>query len=283
MRPELLSYLGINEQDLLGQGSESWLFALDTDRIARINRHGATQIQVEKRNGLLAELGRYADRVPFAIPQVLDTELIAGCIITIERRLPGRPLNQVLSEHTGEQRASLIRQYLEAAAQIGDLPINRPWFGDLIHPKAIHTNSFRSYLEARAQSSLISAGKDYQNIDPAQLAEALPEPNEPSLVHLDAFPENMLADDGRITAVLDFGQSAIMGDRRLDPLTAAAYLAPEITLESTDFDQFAAKEWLMAQGLFHFYQAVENWIASYWSFALDDIRVWRWTQRILLK
>jgi hypothetical protein len=278
----VLNRLGIDFDALLGQGGESRVFALDNKRIARVNRTGTSQAQVAGRNALLSELGRSAGSVPFAIPVILDTEVIEEHIVTIEHRLPGRPLNQVLAELEGEARASLVRAYLEAAAQIGDLVVNRPWYGDLLGNEAIRTHSFRAYLKKRASRSLAAAGRDFEAVKPAQLAAALPEPHEAAFVHLDAFPGNMLADGETVTAVIDFGASTIMGDRRLDPLTAAIYLTPPITPTATDRDRSVAREWLVAHELAALYGAAQDWIAAYWSFAHDDPDVYQWCRAILV-
>ena len=154
----VLDAFGIDSHALLGQGSESWVFALDDARIARINRPGTSRVQVDSRTALLAELGYSIEKVPFAVPVILDTIEIKGHIITIERRLPGRPLIQLLGESAGEALAVLIRAYLEAAAQIGDLVVGRPWYGDLLHTDTIRTSSYAAYLEKRAAQSLKAAG-----------------------------------------------------------------------------------------------------------------------------
>ena len=278
----VLEAFGIGYDALLGQGGEARVFALDDARIVRVNHAGTSRAQVDSRSALLSELGRSAEKVPFDIPVILDTVIVEGYSVTIERRMPGRSLNQVLAEVSGEARASLIRAYLEAAALIGDLVLERPWYGDLLHRNAIHTDSFRAYLEKRAGQSLKTAGREFKAVNPAQLAEVLPAPGEAALVHLDAFPGNMLVEDGIITAVIDFGASAIMGDRRLDPLTAALYLTPLITPTATNRDRSVAQEWLDACGLTGLYGAAQDWIAAYWSFARDDINLHRWCRSILV-
>jgi aminoglycoside phosphotransferase (APT) family kinase protein len=279
---EVIHALGAGPHALIGQGGESWVLGLDDQRIARINRPGATREAVESRNGMLAELGTVGDSVPFAIPQVLTTDLIEGYFVTIERRLPGRPLEQLLVESKGEARASLVRAYLEAADKIGDLEIARPWYGDLFDSGSIRTASFGAYLERRATRSLNAAGPLFDQVEPTALVRQLPEPDGAALVHLDAFPGNMLADGQTITAVLDFGFSCVMGDRRYDPLTAAAYLTPEITPGASEADWRVAQEWLVARGLAELFYPVQQWIAAYWSFATDDPGVHQWCRTILL-
>jgi hypothetical protein len=278
----VLDTLGIGIDSLLGQGSEAWVFALDGERIARINRAGTTQIQADGRIALLSELGHSAKNVPFAIPTILDTIVIKGYIVTIENRLPGRPLTQALAESAGEAREALVRAYLEAVAQIGNLTLFRPWYGDLSDANAVRADSFRVYLQKRAEQSLKAASPEFETIDPVQLAAAFPEPDTAAFVHLDAFPGNVLVEGEVITAVIDFGASAIIGDRRLDPLTAAVYLSSAITPTATDRDRSTAQEWLAACNLADLFPAVQNWIAAYWSFAQDDISLYQWCRTTLL-
>jgi len=92
----------------------------------------------------------------------------------------------------------------------------------------------------------------------------------------------MLAEGEMVTAVIDFGASTIMGDRRLDPLTAAIYLTPPITPTATARDRSVAQEWLVAHHLAEHYEAAQDWIAAYWSFAQDDPAVYQWSRAILV-
>lgn len=278
----ILDALGAKAHALLGQGSESWVFALDNDRIVRISKNSANRSQVNSRTSLLAELWRSSEKVPFAIPAVLDTLEIEGHIVTVERRLPGRPLIALLGEVAGEMRAALIRAYLDAASQIGELEVNRPWYGDLLAADAIRADTYPDYLQQRAGRSLKAAGPPFKNVAAGSLAAALPQPDRKALVHLDGFPGNMLAEGTIITAVLDFGPSCLIGDRRLDPLAAAIYLDPAITPTAIEADHQTAQEWLVARGLAKHFTAVQNWLAAYWSFATDDINLYKWCRKILV-
>ena len=109
--------------------------------------------------------------------------------------------------------------------------------------------------------SLARAGAGFEEVEPAALAAALPEPSQPHLVHLDAYAGNMLAEGSAITGVVDFGV-AISGDRRLDPLLAAAYLPPCITPSATDVDAAVAREWLAANDLYELYEPARRWSAA---------------------
>lgn len=278
----IIASFGINADAWLGQGGESTVFALDQDRILRVNHNGNNQAHVNCRSALLSELAHTAGQVSFAIPHILEAIDIEGHVVTIERRLPGRPMMQLLAELKGEARAVLVRSYLKTAVQIADLAIHRPWYGDLCHELAVQAPTFRAYLEQRARHSLQAAGYEFSAVDAAQLAAALPEPDGPALVHLDAFPGNMLAEGETITAVLDFGVTSIIGDGRFNPLVAAIYLDPPITPPANDRDRAVAQEWLADNDLAILFEPARNWIAAYWSFAQDDIMLYRWCRSILL-
>jgi aminoglycoside phosphotransferase (APT) family kinase protein len=231
---------------------------------------------------LLSELAGSAGAVPFAIPRVLEIAAVEDRLVSIETRLPGRALSEVLGEASADQRAGLIRAYLDAAARIGDLQLERPWYGDLCNRDPIRTATFREYLRERARKSLAAAGPDFAAVDADELAAALPAPSIPALVHLDAFPGNMLAEGGSITAVLDFGTACIVGDRRLDPLTAAAYLDSPITPSATASDRRAAVEWLRDHQLMDLYAPARRWLGAYWSFAREEPRLFDWCRSLLL-
>ncbi len=277
-----LESFGIGPDAWLGRGGEAQIYALDADRVLRVHHVDTTRSAVERRNALLAELAAGAAQLPFAIPAVLDTVEREGRIVVLERRLPGRPLDAVLADASAASRQALVRAHLDAAARIGDIALDRPAYGDLCSGAPIHAETFREYLEARAARSLRRAGPDFSGIDPGELARALPEPEGPALVHLDAFAGNMLAEGESITAVIDFGTVSIAGDRRLDPLAAAAYLDPPITPTATHADRSVAQEWLAERGLDELYAPARRWLAAFWSAAVDDLALAGWCRSILL-
>jgi hypothetical protein len=183
----------------------------------------------------------------------------------------------------GDARARLIEAHLDAAAALGDLRLApRGWFGDLMIDEAITTSTWRAYLEERAATNLARSTGEFRSIDPVALADRLPETADPSFVHLDAFAGNMLTDGARITAVLDIGPTSVAGDRRLDPLAAAVYLAsPEITPVVTPADVDVAMSWLRAVGLHDWFDPARRWLAAFWSAAVDDPRVLAWCRAVL--
>ena len=282
-RQHLLAHFGLAPSAALGRGGEATVYALDAQRVLRVPHAPATRAGMERHQAYLAELGQSAARVPFEVPHVLELVELGAEIVSIERRLPGRALSEALGELIGPRREQLIRAHLAAAARIGDLCLERPYFGDINQPAPIRATSFAEYLERRAAQSLSDGPASMQHINSRELASALPEPESAALVHLDACASNMLTDGASITAVIDFGTVSIVGDRRLDPVLAAAYLVPRICATAKPEDQRVCREWLDEHGLSALYEPARRWIAAYWSFARDDPALSAWCQSVFAR
>lgn len=278
---------------LLGIGGEACVFALDAERVARIHHANTAATSIDARTKLLERLEQSAHQINFAIPRVLETRLVEQRIVTIEPRLTGQTLLQALGRPFDEadrdgarRRAALMRAFLDAIATLGDLDVSGdghriPTYGDLCHADPIRTSTLLEYLERRARRNLSEAGGDFASIDAALLAAPFDQPIAPAFVHLDAYPGNVLVEGDAVTAVIDFGAVAIVGDRRFDPVAAAVYLTPHITPTATDFDRAVAREWLRERGLDRLYAPLERWLAAYWSFARDELRLQRWCRSVL--
>lgn len=278
----VLSHFGVSADALLGIGGEACVFSLSARRVLRVHHPGTRRQTIDARTELLAELQVSAGAVPFSIPEVLDTAEVHGRWVTIEPRLPGRPLSLVLAEARGSSREELVTAYLRCSTQLRHLRVERPWYGDLCAAEPIRASTYATYLERRARTSLLAAGDALATISASELAAALPEPFEPSFVHLDLFPGNVLVEGNAVSAVIDFGGVPIVGDARLDPLAAASYLTPFITPRATAADREIAAAWLQAQGLEALVEPARRWLAARWSFARDDRQLHRWCQTVLL-
>jgi aminoglycoside phosphotransferase (APT) family kinase protein len=279
----VLRRLGVPADALLGHGGEAWVYSLDHERVLRVLHAGGRADDVHRRQSLVDELS--LAKPPFALPAVLEVGEIDGRVFAIERRLPGRSVLGELRYCEGPTRARLIEAHLDVAAALGDLHLpTRDSFGDLIVDDAITTATWRDYLELRAAANLARSTPEFGSIDPTTVAEGLPDATDPAFVHLDAFAGNMLTDGRHITAVLDIGPTSVAGDRRLDPLAAAVYLAsPQITPAATPKDLDVAMSWLRSAGLHDLFVPARRWLAAYWSAAVDDPRVLDWSRTVLLQ
>jgi len=281
----VLDAFGLVPGDLLGAGGEAHVYALGADRVLRVLHPGGRAEDLRRRRDLVDQLRRSAPA--FALPELLEVGEVDGRAYAVERRLPGTSVLDALRRAPGGERPRLVESALEVVAALGDLALGGfapgPGYGDLLRPDAIGTGTWRAYLAARAAASLARSTPDLRGLDADALADALPEAEAPCFVHLDAYAGNMLAAGARVTAVLDVGATCVAGDRRLDPVSFAVYLAaPEITRSARREDVDVAGRWLRAAGLGDLLDPAQRWLAAYWSAAVDDAAVLAWCRRVLL-
>jgi aminoglycoside phosphotransferase (APT) family kinase protein len=250
--------------------------------VLRVLHDGGKRTDVLRRIALVEEL-RPAQPV-YRLPEVLDIGEFEGRTYAIERRLPGRSVMEELDRLEGAARDRLIEAYLDTSASLGDLHLaSRTWFGDLVADDAIIAPSWHAYLEERAARNLARSTPELRKVDPASVADGLPDTSSPSFVHLDAFAGNFLTDGVRVTAVLDIGASSLAGDRRLDPIASVVYLSdPHVTPTATAHDVDVAQAWLRAEGLAEWLEPGRRWLAAYWSFEVDDPKMIAWCSGVLL-
>lgn len=278
---EVLARLGVTGI-LLGSGGEAHVYELNSGRVARIMRPGARLADAIERSRLLAEIAVGRIGLPFLTPDVDTVERIGGRVVSIEPKLPGDPLQLLLVRATGAARHKLVQSYLDTALRLREIHLPRHGFGPLIGHSDLQATTWGAFASARLRQSATTCPPDLRPAVEAAAASPLAEPAQAALVHLDFFPANVLAAEGKVTAVLDFGPSAVIGDARLDAWGAAAYLDAEITPQATDGDREQAKAWLSQHGLLAGYDTARRWLAAYWSFALDDAKLMDWCRRILL-
>jgi len=225
---------------------------------------------------LLAEIGHGAADLPFQTPIVLQQGTFCGQIYTVEKRIAGTSLLTALRVTEGSARRSLIEQYMETAWQLGSLNITRPYVGEIGRNDAIQTATWQAYLARRAKRSLATSRFAHINSD-AVAAPVGELSGTPAFVHLDYYAGNVMVEEDRLTAVIDFGYSSIIGDRRMNTLVAAAYLVtPHITPPVRADDQEVAFAWLRERDLFTYYERGLRWLAAYWTFASDDAGLYAW-------
>ncbi len=299
----LLRGLGVDPADLLGFGGEARVWALGADRVVRLCHPGTPTDAVHQRIELLDTLSSGPTPPPWALPEVLAVHEREGRLLTVERRLDGIPLLAALGAATGDDRRRLIEAHLEAAAALAELSLPpTTWFGQLIGDDPVRSPTWPAFLEARASISLIASGLGDQAwstslaaelaaavlaVGPPDAASKVAAAGPPGLercfVHLDAFAGNMMAVGNRVTAVLDFGPTCLAGgDPRIDPVACAVYLgSAHITPTATAADLGVARSWLRERGMDDLYEPLRRWLAAFWSFAVDDAKLFAWCCSVL--
>jgi hypothetical protein len=280
---DVLIQMGASGAPRIGAGSEAQVYALPGNRVARIMRAGARLADAETRAGLLREIAGSAATLSFRTPAVRSVSLIGDRVVTVEERLPGEPVSELLGRLTGTERRQLLADYLNTALRIRQAKVARPYFGPLIGDRALRVGSWSEFARARLAQNLRRCPAEFREAVYREMGSMWVEPTTSALVHLDYFPPNVLAEGDGVTAVLDFGPSAIIGNPDMEAWSAVAYLDAEISPQATDADRRLAMEWLAERGMVGGYAKARRWLAASWTHATDDPSLMAWCRRVLLE
>lgn len=227
--PALLAAFGIDEQALLGAGGEARVFALDVERVLRVQAPGEAPPQRD----LADLLNTWTDAdVGFELPRVQAQGRHGAQNYSIERRLSGIPLSRWLAKTSDPRhRRRALLSLLDASERLRELPLPRLGFGRVLADQRAF-DSLTGLLAAQIEIGLAHGG--------VLLAGAVPDLDDhvrrllhrlaartvaPVFCHGDLAASNVLADaDGRVTAVLDISGHALAADPVLDQVGAVAFL-----------------------------------------------------------
>lgn len=226
----VLSRFGMTDDALLGAGGESRVYELSPDRVLRV----MSGTQADELLARAFDVSRLLDNgrqaVPFAVPEVLDGGVEAGVPFTVERRIPGRALGDVLEEFVGSRRETVLYNYAVAVKHLRRIAVPSR-FGGLWDTRSTWSETVVARAEegvARAGPALVGDVPELEEVmaDFRRRASALDDDLlESHLVHGDYFPGNVLVDDDlEVSGVVDFGGLSMLGDARADEALAAAYL-----------------------------------------------------------
>ena len=236
---------GLDDPIFLGAGEDAWAFALSDAEAIRIFPHAS--------KSFVSELVHLYDRLQghsfsFQCPRIHEVRVHEGIVYTIEARLPGRPMGEFCREADGEARRRVLRNYLKALRELGEVEIGDREFGGLsvsaVWPTA---GTWKEFLRRGLETSWrkIGPGLTEEFADLRRIVSRLEvlieermDWDRKSLVHGDAYPGNVLVDDdGEVATILDFGRYSLVGDPRLDLAIAIELteMAADFTPEDTEY------------------------------------------------
>ena len=270
----------------IGEGGEAEVFALDHARVLR--RFRIDHPSIPRRIDLMRAVEHGARDLDVDVPQLLDHGVgDDGHPWFVERRLPGRSMTEALADVTGTQRRRLFESYLETAHALRRIDYTADEFGELITEDPLRSPTWSGYLLSALDRQLgacdRSAYPELTDLDP-RVADIRRETGrldlaQPSLVHFDYFPGNVMCDDHRITAVIDWSVLAIAGDPDLDVALAVAYLG--VTPTADEGDAAFCRAWLADRGLANTADLYERWAATWWLPLDGDPKIRTWVASVL--
>jgi Ser/Thr protein kinase RdoA (MazF antagonist) len=246
---EEFSRRGYRDVAPLAAGVEGAVYDLGDGTVAKVWRQ-----RREAELTLMQEF--YADVIrsglPFATPEIRAVEQVDGTAVTVERKLPGQPLQLLLGSddrQLSSAAAACVIEVLQALASVrATVSMRRLPVLDEEQSFWAGSGSFPSALQSLLHRRVTQFGDVLRRRLPdfdrrfAGLLEKLAALEElpDTVVHGDLVPGNILvAEDLRPLAVLDFGFLTTAGDPRFDAAIAAAVMnmygphAPAIVTELT--------------------------------------------------
>jgi Phosphotransferase enzyme family len=196
---------------------------------------------------------------------------------TIEKRLPGRPMADMLSNLEGERRRTALASYFEAATAIRGVAMPDHFYGQLLVAEPIVASEWTAFLSAsldrylaRYRRPIEAAFGDAETLvgKARALMAAVPAQPEKVLAHGDFFPGNVLIDDRlKVTAVVDFGTWTLVAEPLYD--IAGAVMFAEVATECGP-DDWAYLRSLMLQHCGETALAAMTFYRAYFALALFD-------------
>jgi putative membrane protein len=221
----------LGEANRIGGGDEADVYAIGADRLVKVYGASADRAMIARRNQFYAGLDRSI--AGFATPQILESGECDGTVYTVERRIPGASLAQMLLRMEGAARERALLAYTKTAAEIRRLPCVQDGFGEVLASDPIRRPSWDAFLLARAGECLArNMGRLVGTVEhperPLRRLEELAARRSgiaAKLVHGDYYPDNVLVDStGDVTGVIDFGTLTVAGDPDMDLAGAVLYL-----------------------------------------------------------
>lgn len=218
----------------LGAGVEGAVYRLDQGLVAKVWT-GRPPADLDLTRQVYADIARHP--LPFATPEILDTETHNGVLITYERELTGSPFRTEPVTPSSERdlpatETAALLTILRALATVpgteamrrltiqGD---NQPlWHGHTRFPDALAALVRRA---THRHHDLLAAHVPNLSATVQQVVDSLTAlPDTPvTAIHGDLVPPNIHTDDtGHPTAVLDFGFYTTAGDPAFEAAVTAA-------------------------------------------------------------
>jgi len=229
-RERILHKYGVSPQARLSGGMEAEVYACGPDAVLKLYPGTASLAEMRTLQALYDSLQR--ERVPYVLPWIHTVAEEAGVVVTVEQRLAGTRMSELLPSLGADALEAAMGRYLDAALAVSNLS-PPPGFDryKLFDPEGISRRAngdWHRFLARYLALKLAQVGRCLERDVPQfadrvrELQAVLDQPyrGDYRLVHGDFFPGNLLVDGkGRVTALLDFGLLTMYGDSLFDIAT----------------------------------------------------------------
>jgi aminoglycoside phosphotransferase (APT) family kinase protein len=205
--------------ELIGQGMDGVVYRLGGGLVGKV-WHRRTAGKLARLRAFYVELA--AAGLPYATPEIVAIHSADGEVVTVERELPGTPLDTALATGTLDLATAydVTVQAVTALASTSAGPATRA-LPVLDQPDQ---QSLATLVARRANDVLAAAVPGFADLLARVLVLLERRPPGDRIVHGDICPANLLVDaEGRLVSVLDWGFLTMAGDNTFDAATAAGF------------------------------------------------------------
>lgn len=227
---DILQSLSVKNPELLGKGDQGWVFRYKAGTVVKIYRK-AKKEYLESLSNLEKRIAEY--KLPFEVTEIYEINNKDDVYFTFEKELSGKSLGKIfpiLSERYKEKTAT---EFIDAIKYLSSVTFEDRDFGQiLITGEQMSALSWSEFLDKKLSQriSLVNGQleKDVFKLDGKieLLRQVFKELvfDQKKLVHGDYFYNNVLFDEkNNLSAVLDFSNSTVVGDYRMDIACAIMY------------------------------------------------------------
>jgi phosphotransferase family enzyme len=248
-RSHILQKYHISPGALLNSGMEAEVYAYGPDAVLKLYAGTVSLAELLALQGFYCSLDRQL--VPYAFPNIL-TVAEEGCfLVTIEQRLEGVRMSDVLPALTTDQLDATMERYLTAALAVSQIQVppaldrhklfdpdrisyrgNGDWHQFLVRYLYRKLPQVTRYLSRDVPQFAAKVRRLFRVLDPPYCGDY-------RLIHGDFFPGNLLVDDDhQVVALLDFGLLTMVGDYLFDLATGWVFFDMYDALKARARDRY---------------------------------------------
>ncbi|MEZ4867277.1 MAG: aminoglycoside phosphotransferase family protein [Caldilineaceae bacterium] len=230
-KERILAAYQLTPADYLAQGMEAEVYRYGTDAVLKLYAGHAALDNLRRLQHFYTTLDRTA--LSYGVPRIERLVDEGDYLVTIEPRLVGQPLQELIAKTAPADLDGLFPRYLAAVLELGRLTMpSAATHYKLFDPTDLSLRTagdwhqfLLHWLQAQLQTLAPYFARDVLDF-PHKLQRmeqllAAPYTGPYALVHGDIFPGNLLVDaQGQVQALLDFGLFTMYGDPLFDVATA---------------------------------------------------------------
>lgn len=221
---KILQTFSVAPSAFIAKGDQSIVYRISDEKIVEIFR-SESRTYLESLRDFEELLSKY--RLPFGLPKIYEIDSIEGIYFTIEKKLQGNPLGKLFPDLTAKQKEVATKNYFDALKILHQIKLPSFQFGQVLETKDRITsenwgNFLTKKLDQRGKLAHDWLAKDVTDVQEKlhvlkQFALTQLEQPKKCLIHGDYFYNNVLFDNQCcLTAMLDFSNSTVIGDYRMD-------------------------------------------------------------------